>query len=205
MKKNFASALMCLVPFAMLFGCRTSDLQDLRYESINTVKLSALPGVWNAVQSRSNVRSDAITLLKINFSSQYDFVKLAKAETLHVSYRAFRCDSGGNQGSALFILPDLHINNFSLDNAEYSKAANIERFRDLNGRFTYHLLMPIAGEELNRLFGRDTVPGQIPYFKPALPLTDICLQVGAAAMWFGTTIQSNIVRVSAQEVSRLTN
>lgn len=185
------------MPVALLVGCRTTTPQDLRFESIDKVKLSELPGVWNAIQSRSNARSDAVTFLKINFSSQFDFVKLAKADTLHISYRAFTCGSGNAQGSALFVLPDLRIKNFSAGGGAYSEASDLERFRDSNGRFTYHVLMPIAGEEITRIFGKGIVPGQTPYFNPSAPHADICLQVVAATMWFGPTLRSNVVRVPA--------
>jgi hypothetical protein len=203
MKKKFALMPTYFLLFALLLGCQTTDPHDLRFESVESVRLSELPRVWNAVQARSDAKTAAITLLKINFSSQFDFVKLAKADTLHVSYRAFRCGNGSVQGLALFVLPDLRIKNLSTGGG-YAETSDLERFRESNGRFTYHVLMPIAGDELNRLFGNGTVPGQAPYFNPSPPLSDICLQVVAAAMWFGTTLQSKFVRVSAPEVSRLT-
>lgn len=205
MKMRITLMLTFLMPIALLFGCRTTAPQDLRFESVDRVKLSEMPGVWNAVQSRSNARSDAVTLLKINFSSKFDFVKLAKAETLHVSYRAFTCVSNNAQGSAWFVLPDLRIKDFSAGGGVYSAVPDLEQFRDSNGRFTYHVLIPIAGEELTRIFGNGTAPGQTPYFNPSATHDDICLQVIAAAMWFGATFQSNVVRVPAEEVSRLIN
>src|SRR5688572_19364687 len=151
MKNEFALVLIRLLPIVLLLGCRTTNPQDLRFESIETVKLSALPGVWNAIQSKSNARSHAITLLKINFSSQFDFVGLAKANTLHISQRAFTCANGDVQGQALFVLSDLRVKNFSVGGGAYAKASNLERFREANGRFVYYVLMPVAGEELNRL------------------------------------------------------
>ncbi|MDB5934263.1 MAG: hypothetical protein JWQ01_1607 [Massilia sp.] len=205
MKKSVVFILSILLPVILLGACRSPDPRDLRFESIDIVKLSAIRGVWDAVQLRSDAKSDEITLLKINFSSQFDLVKLAKANTLHVSYRAFECSGGSLQGAPLFVLPDLHIKNFSIGSGVYSELSDLERFRDSNGRLTYHVFMPISSDELKRLFGNGAVPHQIPYFNPRAARADICLQLTAAAMWFGPTLNSNVVRVPEPEVSRLIN
>lgn len=200
MKKNVLM-LICVLPVVFLAACRNTAPQDLKLESVNTIKLSDLPGgVWSAVQSRNDARGDAVSLFKINFSSQFDFVKLAKADGLNISYRAFKCGDESIENQPLFVIPDLRINDFSLEGGAYSGISELERFRDSNGRLTYNLLMPIAGDELKRLFGNDATPGKVPYFNPHEPRADICLQVVAAAMWFGRTMQSNVMRVSAPKL-----
>jgi hypothetical protein len=204
MKKKAAPLLACLLPVVLLGACR-NDPQDLRFESIDSVRLSELPGVWNAVQSRRDANSAAVAVLKINFSSESDFVKLAKAETLHVSFRAFACGGENDQGSRLFVIPDLRIKDFSVGDGVYTKTPDLERFRDSDGRLTYHVLMPVAGGELTRLFGSAAVAGDTPYLDLSAPHTDICLQVVAAAMWFGPALTSNLIRVPALEISRLGN
>lgn len=205
MRKNIVMRMTCLLPVLLLGACRYSDPDDLRFESIDTGRLSDFPGAWAAVQLQKSVKSNAIVLLKINFTTQYDLIKLAKANTVHISPRAFACDGGNLQGYPLFVLPDLRIGNFSAGSGVYSAVPNLERYRDQSGRLTYHVLVPIAGEELKRLFGSGTVPGEIPYFNPHGFRSDICLQLTAAAMWFGPTLHSNVVRVPVQEISRLIN
>lgn len=187
----------------MLQACQTTDPKDLQLESLGAAKLSELPGVWNAVQARSDVRSGAITLLKIHFSSKSDFVKLSKADALHFSYRMFACEAGNLQGPPFFVLPDLRIRGDSVEIGPYLAYPDLERFRGSNGRLNYEVLMPIAGVELNRLFGSSVISGQPTYFNPSAYRGDICLQVTAAAMWFGHTLESNVMRIPALEIVRL--
>jgi len=203
MKRKFAVMLTYLLPVVLLVGCRITGPQDLRFESIGAVKLSELGGVWNAVQARSDAKNEATTLLKINFSSQVDFVKMAKAGTLHFSFRAFACDNGSADGPPLFVLPNLRIRNFSAGGGAYAEGFDLERFRESNGRFTYYVLMPIAGQELSRLFENPSASDQTRYFNPGVPIANICLRVVAASMGPGLTLQSNVVRVPAPDISRL--
>jgi hypothetical protein len=166
MRKPVALLSTCLLPIVLLGACRTTEPQDLRFESIDTVTLSELPNAWGAVQLRSNAKSDAVTLLKINFSSRFDFVKLAKADTLHFTYRASTCASDSLQGSPVFVLSEIRVKEYSAGNGPYSEFPDLERFRDADGRLTYHVLMPIAGEELHRVYGNGPVSGARALFQP---------------------------------------
>lgn len=203
--KNIARIVTNLLPVLFLAGCQATNPRDLQFESIDLISLAELPGVWDTIQSRSNVNSEAISFLKINLSTELDFIKLAKAHTLHVSSRAFTCDRGKIQGQPIFVLPYVRIGNFSLGDGPYSKLSELERFRNTQGRLTYYVLIPVAGEELKRLVGNNTSPDKTAYFSPNMSHVDICLQVTAAAMWFGTNLESNVVRVPAQEIYRLTD
>lgn len=218
MNKEFPFISKCLIPAILLGACQTTDLHDLRLDSINMVKLSEIRGAWTAVEARRGAKTESIILLKINFSSQYDFVKLAKAKTLHLSYSAFTCDKdkvsrgknekengNRNKNKKLFVLPDLRIKNFSVGSGTYSEFPDLERFRDQAGRLTYSILMPIAGDEINRLFGKGLAQGQTSFFTPSAPPDDICMQVTAAPMWFGAALQSNVVRIPAEDFSKQIN
>jgi hypothetical protein len=196
------SRIAYALPVLILLSCRPPAPADLRLESVETVKLSDLSNAWGAVQLRRDAKSDEIQLLKINFSSKHDLLDLAKTNTLHLSYRAYTCDKSGEE-AALFVLSDLRIGDISAGGGVSAKISDLERFRSQGGRLTYHVLVPLAGDELTRIFGGVSVPDHIPFLNPRLLHGDICLQMTAAGMSPGSVLRSNVVRVPTLEVARV--
>lgn len=58
---------------------------------------------------------------------------------------------------------------------------------------SYHTFIPLAGDELTRLFHGVSIVDRIPFLNIPTSAGNICLQLKAGVMWFGSFAKSNTI------------
>ncbi len=123
-----------------LAGCKAGNPIEIKAHSVEIVRLSTAGNVWGSVQGAQNPQKDLIRLVKLNFSSKHDLLKLARPQSMHYSLAATHCDSDGKALAPLFTLPGVRVENFSIDAAISGPVADLEKYRGNEGSIIYNVV-----------------------------------------------------------------
>ncbi|QJR09736.1 hypothetical protein DSM104443_00786 [Usitatibacter rugosus] len=169
------SRIALAVLAASLSSCVVSDV-DARLESVRVVSL-AEESHWESPSS--GMRADQAFALKIEVSSETDLVRLRGKMGLNIRNEVRSCVVDVAEGPQWENVSDLRVSDRWLEGGEFvGGERNLDKYRRPDGRISYFLYVPLAGDETRayrRRLEERWPRGDPPLYDPNATFADLCV------------------------------
>lgn len=191
MARKARITLALLAVLSTLSGC-WDEKAELNFDSVAVVALRDKPDSLPWIRAKENVDKGSILLLEVVISSATDLVRLAKSAKIHIGYSTYLCDSKDASEIQVYSPTDLMVGNTPLGDIAYYHRENLDDVRGPTGRIAYHIVIPLDGEEIRRIYPSQAV---VPLYNAESHLEDICIHVRGGAMWLKRGFSTNRIVV----------